>query len=983
MKFIYLKPNLWNRWFGKWKSIRIDNDGLNYFGHENEHKYYFKDFDTFPEIKNNFFSISIIIYLDDKKLNTIVINGISKKYYEKECSLIEKNYKVYFLKKFRDFIKEIDLKVYKSYIKDSWITPLNKKINWILKNYKLHHEKYLNDLNQEEINLIISLKNLSPISQNKKVIRTNFEETQLKKYSSFFSNVENQPLTENQKLASVRENDFNLILAAAGTGKTSAMVAKAAYLVQSGIAKPEEILLLAFAKEASEELGNRIKKAGEKIHKNYNQIKASTFHSLGSKIIAKCDGNSDVSKLATDKKKYYEFIQNTLEVYLRSTPEALSDFMDLIYVPLNPFDFKTSIEYENHTRDNDYRCLSDDLMRGYQEVKIGNFLFLNQIKFEYERGYEVNGKRYKFESGRVYKPDFYLTDFNIYIEHFGIDKMGNVKPGINKAEYNKHINDKRNLHEKNYTNLIETFHHEWKDNKLLSSLEEKFKEYNKNLTRPYRPEKEIILKPLTNEELLEKLSGTNFISEFAVIIANSIMAIKESKFDINEIQKRLNDLKNFNTNQFIKFLNFLSKKYEEELNKNEQIDFHDMIHEATNLIDKGKFKPSWSFILVDEYQDISNSRNNLLKSLINATPNASLTVVGDDWQSIYRFTGAKLDLITRFEKQFGENTETILDISFRYNDSIAKVAGKFIMMNVEQNKKIISTIKPSEKTKVFILNSNKLEAVITKIVEKSKNKDIKIMILGRDNWVWEDSEKNLIEQEYPYIEKLIFTTIHSAKGLEADHTIILGCDQGSGGLPSDKKNKQAVEALLPKLDDYPYTEERRLMYVALTRSKGNCYLLIDPLAPSVFIDELIFGDYEIEKSEISLEPKYKEIFACRNCESGRMRRKPKGNYYLCSNWTICKTSSQECKVCQAPMHENDLEKICNNPDCGNKISLCPDCYRPLILRPGPFGKFWACTGFNRKASNPCRYTTKKRPDGFINDESVNKKESILDLIGIK
>jgi Superfamily I DNA and RNA helicases len=263
------------------------------------------------------------------------------------------------------------------------------------------------------------------------------------------------------------------------------------------------------------------------------------------------------------------------------------------------------------------------------------------------------------------------------------------------------------------------------DDKLLSSLKEKFREYNKNLTRPYLPEKEIILKPLTNEELLEKLSDTKFISEFAEIIADSIRAIKESKFDANEIQKRLNDLSNFNTDQFIKFLNYLSKKYDEELNKNEQIDFHDMIHEATNLIDKGKFKPSWSFILVDEYQDISNSRNNLLKSLINATPNASLTVVGDDWQSIYRFTGAKLDLITKFEKQFGENTETILDISFRYNDSIARVAGKFIMMNVEQNKKIISTIKPSEKLKFLscvapIRSSNNQDS------REIKNKDIKI-----------------------------------------------------------------------------------------------------------------------------------------------------------------------------------------------------------------------------------------------------------------
>ena len=981
MKSIYLKPNLWSKWFGKWKSIRIDKDGLNYFGHENEHKYYFNNFDTFPEITNNFFSFSIKIYLDDKDLNIFVINGITKKNFEQAYGLAEKNYVVYFLKKFKGIIKEIDQKVYKSYTKDSWIKPLNKKINWILKNYKLHHKKHIHDLNKEEINLTISLNKLSPINQNKKLIRANFEDTQLKKYSSFFSNVESQPLTENQKLASVRENDFNLILAAAGTGKTSVIVSKAVYLVQAGIAKPEEILLLAFGNSASEELDNRIKKASKKNHKNYNQIKASTFHSLGSKIIAKCGGNNDLNILARDQKKYYQFIQNTLEVYLRSTPDALSDFMDLLYVPLNPFNFKTLIEYENHARDNEYRCLNDDLMRGYQEVKIGNFLFQNQIKFEYERSYEVNGKRYKFQSGRVYKPDFYLTDFDIYIEHFGIDKMGNVKPGIDKDLYNKHINDKRNLHEKNYTNLIETFHHEWVDNKLLSSLEGKFKEYNENLARPYRPEKEIILKPLTNEELLEKLSGTKFISEFAEIIADSIKAIKESKLDTYEIQKRLNDLSNFNTDQFIKFLNYLSKKYDEELNKKDQIDFYDMIHEASNLIDEGKFQPPWRFILVDEYQDISNSRNNLLKSLINATPNASLTVVGDDWQSIYRFTGAKLDLITKFEKQFGENTETILDISFRYNDSIAKVAGKFIMMNVEQNKKNISTIKPSEKTKVFIMRSSKLEAVITKIIDKSKNKDIKIMILGRDNWVWKDSKEYLIEQEYPYIKNLIFTTIHRAKGLEADHTIILGCDQGPGGLPSDKKNKRAVEALLPKLDDYLYTEERRLMYVALTRSKGNCYLLIDPLTPSVFIDELIFGDYDVEKSEILLEPKYKEIFNCRNCEGGRMRRKE--NYYLCSNWTICKTSSKECEVCQAPMHENELTRKCNNPDCGYTISLCPACYRPLIQRKGVFGIFWGCTGFNRKNKNPCKYTTRKRPDGFLGNESITKKESILDLVKIK
>lgn len=981
MRNKYLKPNLWNRWFGKWKSIRIDRDGLNYFGHKNEHKYLFNDFDTFPEIKNNFFSISLIIHLDDVNLNTVVIDGISKKSYEQEQSLLEKNYKFYFLRKFSEFIEEIDQKVYRSYLKDSWITSLNKKIMWIRKNYRSYHKKYLNGLNKEQINLTINAIKLSPVIENKKLIRSNFEETQLNKYSSFFSKVESNPLTTNQQLASVRENDFNLILAAAGTGKTSVIASKAAYLVHSGIAKPEEILLLAFNKTATEELRTRIKQVGKRNHINLNQIKVSTFHSLGSQVITKCDGNNSLSKLATDEKKYKEFIQNMLEVYLKDTPEALSDFMHLLYVPLNPFDFKTPIEYENHARDNEYRSLSDDKMRGYQEVQLGNFLFLNQIKFEYERPYEFNGKRHKFGSGRIYHPDFFLSDPEIYIEHYGVDKLGNVRPGINKDEYKQHMSDKRDLHKKNVTTLIETFHHECMDNKLLSSLEKKFKEYNKNLIRPYQPEKEITLKPLTDEEIFEKLSNSKFISAFTEVMAGSIKAIKESKLDSNEIKKRLNSLSNFNTDQFIKFLNFISKKYEDELHKNEQIDFHDMIHEATSLVETKKFQSPWRFILVDEYQDISNSRNNLIKSLINTTPNSSLTVVGDDWQSIYRFAGARLDLITKFENQFGEYTETILDISFRYDDSIASVAGKFIMMNDEQNNKNISTIKSSKKTKVFILRRTKLEELITKIVEKSRNKDVKIMILGRNNYVWKESKKSLIDQEHPCMKNLLFTTIHSAKGLEADHVIVLGCDQGSGGLPSNKKSDQAKEVLLPKLDDYAYTEERRLMYVALTRSKGNCYLLINPLFPSVFIDELIFGDYHVGKSEILLEPKYKEIFKCRNCESGRMRRKD--NYYRCTNRTICKSSLKECEVCQAPMHENNMNRKCSNPDCGRTISLCPDCFRPLIFKKGPIGEFWGCTGFNRKASNPCRYTTTKRPDGFIGDESIIKKSSILDLVKLK
>ena len=364
---------------------------------------------------------------------------------------------------------------------------------------------------------------------------------------------------------------------------------------------------------------------------------------------------------------------------------------------------------------------------------------------------------------------------------------------------------------------------------------------------------------------------------------------------------------------------------------------------------------------------------------MNQVHDSCLTVVGDDWQSIFRFTGSRLDLITDFASSFNGVSSTILDKSFRYNNFTADVAGQFVMKNPHQVKKEITTLKIEENTKIFILNESKLEKIIAQIIDKSKNKQINIMILARANWILKTAKDQLIMSGFKHLKKLQFNTIHSSKGLEADHVIVIGCNKDQ--IPSDKKSNEVIECLLPSLDNFLFSEERRLMYVALTRTKGNCYLLTDPIDSSSFIDELIFDKYAIQKSDIQLEPRYRKIYKCRNCESGYMRRKE--HYYLCTNWTFCKTSSSECPNCKAPMHEKHDYRKCNNEDsCNQTLALCPKCYKPLVKKNGRFGSFWGCSGFHRKAKYPCTYKTKTPPKGFIETAKLKKTKSIFDFFRI-
>lgn len=294
-------------------------------------------------------------------------------------------------------------------------------------------------------------------------------------------------------------------------------------------------------------------------------------------------------------------------------------------------------------------------------------------------------------------------------------------------------------------------------------------------------------------------------------------------------------------------ITIIEKIYQEYilyLNQKELIDFDDMINLAIKLVDHKSFVMKYKYILVDEYQDTSLTKFNLLKKILNLT-NSKLVAVGDDWQSIYRFTGCDLEIFLGFKDNFPDSNIVSINKTYRNSQQLIDIAKQFIMKNPHQlYKKLISDKKISFPVIVFLYNDfNKcLKIVLDRLLTNDFNQNI--LILGRNN-----NDFNLIqnkefqvidENSFIYKEKMIkYMTVHKSKGLEADNVIIINLVDKVDGFPSKIMNHEILSLICPNQEKYIFDEERRLFYVALTRTKNYVYLLAPANKVSLFVQEIM------------------------------------------------------------------------------------------------------------------------------------------------
>ena len=682
-----------------------------------------------------------------------------------------------------------------------------------------------------------------------------FIKEELNTYKDFFDHCLKYPLDKQQRRSIVSGEDNCLVISSAGSGKTSSIVGKVKYLIEIKHIEPQNILLISYTNKAAAELTDRMGIEG---------LRGYTFHKLALDIIGQVTGQKP------------SICSNTDALFLKIYQELLDD--DNFKKSVVEYFFDYQIQEQDWERQKNERRqqLSEQketrlkaqfpdmdgktvYVRSEQEQKICLALSLLGVKFRYEEPYEHS---LADEMHSQYKPDFsiyYERDDEtkrIYLEHFGVDEHSLVPMwfakdrGITYEEANQQYNDgitwKKAAHEKFGTELLTTtsadFHYYDIRDKLKIQLEKAG----------------VPVKEKTDAELYDMVLPPNSKQEksFIRLVVTFATLIKSSCKSIHEVIRQAKSIGD-ERNEFI-IQNIFQPVYEgyiEELKKLNQIDFTDAILQATDIC-RSLHPVRYDYIIVDEFQDISVDRYNFLKVLREGNPPAKLYCVGDDWQSIYRFSGSDMALFNQFPDFFGHTDINKIETTYRFGEPLVSLSSQFIQRNGIQIKKDIRPFNTETKTELYFYEYDRTNYcnVIAQLVA-SIPLDKSIFLLGRysfDDYYLSYGYQSTKDGNrfYYFIEnrKIEFLTAHKSKGLEADYVIILQCNKDTYGFPSLVNDDPVLNYVLTKSDQYPYGEERRLFYVAITRAKIKTFVLYDKRFPSVFVDEFLHPEKITEKS---------------------------------------------------------------------------------------------------------------------------------------
>lgn len=763
----------------------------------------------------------------------------------------------------------------------------------------------------------------------------------------FFDKIESNPLTPEQRLAVVTDEDATLVLAGAGSGKTSVIVAKAAYLIERGVRAPEEILLLAFGKDAAAEMANRIQeRAGATVD-------AMTFHALGNKIICEVEGTGPaLAEHASDEVKFRALLRDILinEVAaIAGLGSLLLDWFSAFYFPYkSEWDFKTLDQYYQWVESHDLRTLNGDRVKSFEEWEISNWLYRNGIAFEYEPLYD---KPLPHDARGAYRPDFRLTESGIYIEHFGVRKErgpdGSTRlttaPHIDRERYLADMEWKRDVHRANDTTLIETFSYEKVEGQLLDNLREKLAPHVK-------------FAPIPESQMFSVLSELGQVDAFTQTLGTFLRHFKSAGTTIAQCQERGEASADVpRSRSFMRIFEPLFEAYEARLG--DMIDFEDMIIRAAEHVESGRYQSPYRHLLVDEFQDISEGRARLLRALKSQHADARLFAVGDDWQSIYRFTGADIHLMRNFGKEFGgtfaeqAGVHSTVDLgrTFRSVDKIAEPARSFVLRNPAQIKKTVIAAGTATAPAIMVAYHRRgqheaaLKASLTRLAANAPQ-GASVLLLGRYRHTSPTSMAAL-KAEFPDLT-IRFMTVHASKGLEADHVIILHAVSDKLGFPSEIVDDPLLDLVLPEPERFEHAEERRLFYVALTRARKSVTILADREKPSAFARELVetsaYGAIEVGEPGIAEH-------RCPSC-GGRMLAqtgRSGGTYFACEHRPLCNHTLKPCTSCGNDLPIKDKTRadrlICS---CSATFPACPLCADGwLVERTGRYGKFLGCVNY--------------------------------------
>lgn len=684
-------------------------------------------------------------------------------------------------------------------------------------------------------------------------------------------------LDDNQRAVVLNDEDYCIVIAGAGAGKTTTVAAKVKYLVEKKNISPNEILIVSFTKKAVKELRDRIN----------NELKLdcviSTFHSIGNAILKR---ETDEQLNVVDSDKLYFILQEYFKKYVINNQNLIQKLVLFFATYFDvEYDGDDLAKYLNDLAKTNYSTLKSDLnefkkeiidarskkrvtiqnelVRSYQEVEIANYLYLNNIDYEYEPVYKYNIQFSK----KPYTPDFviYQNDREIYLEHFGVtqDYKNSLYTKEQLEKYIKSINDKIALHKKHDTELICTYSKYNDGKELVVHLQNELNKHG--IVCEKKNDKEVLGKIVLTEE-------SRYLKKLISLVCRFIGLFKTNGYNESDFDKFYNTTSNQRDKLFLDICRECYLVYEKYLKENNAIDFEDMINNSALVLRDMKNKKEklhFKYIIVDEYQDISKQRFDLVKEL-HEVCDAKVIVVGDDWQSIYAFSGSNIDLFLQFKETMGYADQLKIENTYRNSQEVIDVAGNFIQKNTSQIRKTLKSPKRIEDPiiiytydstrkgrkddnksganyKLALAVQSALDDIVNYDKKEGKNRE-SVLLLGRfgfDGRQLENSglfqigkRKSIIKSlKYPNM-KITFLTAHASKGLGYDNVIIINGKNDTYGFPSKIQDDPVLRFVLKGDRSIDYAEERRLFYVAMTRTKNRVFCIAPEQYPSEFLLEI-------------------------------------------------------------------------------------------------------------------------------------------------
>lgn len=689
-------------------------------------------------------------------------------------------------------------------------------------------------------------------------------------------------LNDLQREAVLSDHNRLLVLAGAGSGKTKTLIQKLQYLIEEKGVSPKRILAITFTKNAANEMLDRLiasadssgeferkisskdikaqekeelRSAYRKKYRWVDGLTVKTFHSFCFQLLRNFGVNEFDNRFKIIQNNSGEeifqsatvAIEKVYDVFNKSLIELCENETYLIWLKRYILDYyiekpiSKNVDIKLGNKDGKFfTSLNQTRVRSKSELYIADWLYRHQIEFVYEPELKVSLKGFSF------KPDFYIPDANLYIEHVSdksyptTDKEQQFKEGnILYVKTRDIITTDTNLFNQTLDELIRGRMVNGANKSRQLSYQEEFKGY------------------------FDKIK--DFINQVIKVQDQ----IKVDHVDLNFLHSKATADQHERVRDFYKLAIPLLQCYEDYCTNKSYLDFNDLVIKSISLLKNqkdiaSKLRNDLDFILVDEFQDVNNLQVELIRNLLR--PETQLFCVGDDWQSIYGFRGSNVSYIVEFQKHF-EGAKTIkLNLNYRSSDHIVGASNELIKHNrFKVDKEIIACKKSNQKIVVYAGNDTEDQVEycirnVKQLLENGMSPDDILFLYRRSKMI------------SPYFERfkneglrINGKTIHASKGLEAKVVFIVGLEDGSGGFPDVWLDDRIFQVIKKSDIDLSLEEERRLFYVAITRAKEKLFLITEKGNESTFIKE-IPAIYTVRYID-ELSPIVEKVLICKNCSS--------------------------------------------------------------------------------------------------------------------